>query len=156
MSRAKPPSAPPEEARRIADFLRTLAAQAEADPALALSLREALQQSGLTPTASDGRAARPRKHAGDTDGREGGRRGAGTAAPPDPPDPFVVYREHGEEALRTVLGAQDLATLRGLIRAHRLDPARISARWTSPERVIALIVRQVQARADIGKAFARV
>ncbi len=58
--------------------------------------------------------------------------------------------------MRTVLEAQNVTTLRALIRSHRLDPARISARWTAPDRLIALIVQQVRASANIGKAFARV
>ncbi len=72
------------------------------------------------------------------------------------PDPFVLLRERGEIGLRAALEELELATLRQLVRAHHLDPARISARWTARDRVVTLIVTQVQARANHGKAFARV
>jgi hypothetical protein len=67
-----------------------------------------------------------------------------------------VLRVSGEVGLRATLDALELVTLRQIVRAHRLDPARISARWTVRERVIALIVDQVKARANHGKAFARI
>jgi hypothetical protein len=71
-------------------------------------------------------------------------------------DPFALLRDRGEAHLRTHLAALDLPALRQIIRVHRLDPARISARWTNRERLVALIVDQVRARADHGKAFSRV
>ncbi|HEY8322936.1 MAG TPA: hypothetical protein VIG77_00485 [Ktedonobacterales bacterium] len=63
--------------------------------------------------------------------------------------------------VRQLLAAQfpqwaDLPTLRAIVRERRLDPARISARWTARERVISLIVDQVKARANHGQAFRRV
>ncbi|HEU5349710.1 MAG TPA: hypothetical protein VFU63_13950, partial [Ktedonobacterales bacterium] len=79
-----------------------------------------------------------------------------SAAAAELPDPFQVLRQHGEAALRTLLGQLDIASLRQIVRAHRLDPARISARWTSTDRVITLIIEQVRARANHGRAFERV
>lgn len=164
MPRGKPP-APAEhdqaaaEQRQVAAFLRGLAARAEADPALAAAVAAALEESGLLASAHSvaeglvgalGRvAARPAR--GKTPSSPTGEAAVGTAL-----DPFVVYREHGEGGLRTALAGLDVAALHALIRARRLDPARISARWTAPERLIALIVQQVQARANIGRAFAQV
>ncbi|MGH2504479.1 MAG: hypothetical protein ACRDID_18385, partial [Ktedonobacterales bacterium] len=72
------------------------------------------------------------------------------------PDPFAVYRAQGVEGLRAMLDALDLPTLRAIVRERRLDPARISARWTARERVISLIIDQVKARANHGQAFRRV
>jgi hypothetical protein len=68
----------------------------------------------------------------------------------------VLLREGGESGLRAALAGLDLASLRQLVRTHRLDPNRVSARWSAHERVVALIVDQVRARANHGKAFARV
>ncbi len=63
----------------------------------------------------------------------------------------------GEEvALRRALDGLELQELRAVVRAQRLDPARVSSRWTARERVIALIVDQVKARLHHGRAFERV
>lgn len=139
----------------VAAFLRALARRAETDAVFAGQLRAALAESGLT-AATDapaaGASARSRRAA----------RNAASAAPEAapaanaPPDPFSVYRAQGEERLRATLDGLDLAALRAIVRAHRLDPARISARWTTRERVIGLIVDQVKARANHGRAFERV
>jgi hypothetical protein len=68
----------------------------------------------------------------------------------------VLLRVHGEQALRATLDGLDLASLQRIVRAHHLDPHRVSARWSARERVIGLIVEQVRARAQHGKAFERV
>lgn len=79
-----------------------------------------------------------------------------TTSQPTAPDPFAVMRAQGENGLRAALDALDLGALRQIVRAHRLDPARISARWANRERVIALIVDQTRARLNHGRAFERV
>lgn len=145
-----------EEGRMVGAFLRGLAARAETNDALAEQIAAALRESGLVATAAtvDGQ--------GGSTGRlrsaksAGARRGGGQAEAVEAPDPFVVLRERGEPGLRAELDGLDLADLRQIVRAHRLDPGRISARWTARERVMALIVDQVRARADHGKAFGRV
>lgn len=141
------------ETRAVSAFLRALAARAEGDPALAEQIAAALRESGLlvgdvTGNAHVSLAAKPMGRK-----RSMGRApvGAGEA-----PDPFVVLRERGEAGLRATLEGMELAVLRQIVRTHRLDPARISARWTARERVITLIVDQVRARANHGKAFSRV
>lgn len=141
------------ETRAVSAFLRALAARAEADPALAEQIAAALRESGLmagdvTGNVHASLAAKPRGRK-----RSMGRapEGAGEA-----PDPFVLLRERGEAGLRATLEGMELAVLRQIVRTHRLDPARISARWTARERVITLIVDQVRARANHGKAFSRV
>lgn len=139
----------------VAAFLRALARRADTDPTFAEQLRAALAESGLvaaTRAPATGASARSRRAA----------RNAVSAAPTGasaadaPPDPFSVYRAQGEERLRATLDGLDLAALRAIVRAHRLDPARISARWTTRERVIGLIVDQVKARANHGRAFERI
>ncbi|MGH2516065.1 MAG: hypothetical protein ACRDHP_10465 [Ktedonobacterales bacterium] len=134
-------------------FLRALAVRAEADGALAAQIAAALRESGLLP--GDEVAVARATAAEQAGGRKRGA-GASTVKGLEAPDPFVVLRERGEAGLRAALDALDLPALRQIVRAHRLDPARISARWTARDRVIALIVDQVRARADHGKAFARV
>ena len=150
-----------EETRTLAAFLRELAERAERDPALAARLREALGASGLLDANGHPRrataAGKERTQASAAIRRVTHRASRGAATDADsPPDPFVLLREHGEAGLRTALEGLDLATLRTIVRSHRLDPARISARWTARERVIELIVTQVRGRANLGKAFARV
>lgn len=145
------------EARGLAAHLRDLAERAECDPALAARLRDALRASGLL---DDAALTHPRRTArvstpSATSTARRGRRQTGVAGD-EPPDPFVLLRERGEAGLRAALDGLDLAALRAIVRDHRLDPARISARWTVRERVIELIVQQVRGRANLGKAFARV
>lgn len=154
LSHPQPPSA---DAAAVSAFLRSLADRAQADPAFAAQVHAALRESGLLPTAT-----------ADADPADAPalvkppRRPAHTgAAPANKPaalalDPFAVLRDRGEPGLQASLESLDLVSLRQLVRAHRLDPARISARWTARDRVIALIVDQVRARANHGKAFSRV
>jgi hypothetical protein len=136
--------ATPEQRRAVATFLRRLAEQAERDETLAATLHALLAESGLLTNATvagKGRASRP----------------ARAATPADAPvDPFPLLRDGGESGLRARLDTLDLAALRQIVRAHRLDPARISTRWTARERVVSLIVEQTRARVNHGKAFSRV
>lgn len=147
-----------EETRTLAAFLRELAERAEHDPALAAHLRAALMASGLLDDAVRSRRGTAKIERAPAATRRS-TRSAGARSGPEtdaPPDPFVLLRERGEAGLRTALEGLDLAALRAIVRSHRLDPARISARWTARERVIELIVTQVRGRANHGKAFARV
>lgn len=135
----------------VSAWLRALAKRAENDAAFAAQMLDAARESGLTaalpPDAAPARDSRARRSASN---------------PPAPAssmpalDPFAVYRAQGVEGLRAALGALDLPALRAIVRERRLDPARISARWTAHERVISLIVDQVKARANHGHAFDRV
>jgi hypothetical protein len=71
-------------------------------------------------------------------------------------DPFTILREQGQGGLRARMLLLDLDALRTLVRSHRLDPGRIASRWTDRERLVELIVEQVQARAGLGRAFEHV
>jgi hypothetical protein len=137
--------------KAIGSFLRGLASRVESDAALALQIQSALEESGLLERRES----------------SGGQKGKRTrvknlalpvAAAPvaAPPDPFRVLREHGEKELRETLEKVDIDHLHAIVRTYRLDPARISARWTRRERVIELIVTQVLAQAAHGRAFSRV
>jgi len=149
MSRGKP-KAGSEDAEAAARLLRELAERAERDPAFGIQLAEAVRSSGLldnTPQQPSTSASARKKSA------TGQKRPTVTTT--ELPDLFQVLRQHGEDALRAQLAQLDIASLRQIVRAHRLDPARISARWTATDRVIALIVDQVRARANHGRAFER-
>lgn len=149
MSRGKP-KAGGEDAEAAARLLRELAERAERDPAFGMQLAEAVRSSGLldatSPQSSTSASVRKKP-------ANGAKRPAPTTS--GLPDPFQTLRQHGEDALRTQLAQLDIAALRQIVRAHRLDPARISARWTATDRVITLIVDQVRARANHGRAFER-
>lgn len=148
----------PEDARAVATFLRLLAKRVEGDPIFATHVAAALRESGLLSALPAANLEAPSR-------ARAGRRATKAEAPLHDaavadgvasPDPYALLRVHGEDGLRAALEALDLSTLRVIVRTHRLDPARISARWTTRDRVIGLIVAQVQARANHGKAFSRV
>lgn len=137
----------------IAGFLRRLAKRVERDPEFGRAVAAVLVESGLLAQQPARRGTA--SAAGGTRTRAVPRAGAAEGDMP-PMDPFAVLRQRGEAGLRADLRDLDVPAMRQLVRAHRLDPARISARWTNRERLIALIVDQVRARADHGKAFARI
>jgi len=137
-----------DDAEAAARLLRELAERAERDPSFGIQLAEAVRSSGLLDAPSPRTPATARK-------KPANRAKRPTATAAVLPDPFQVLRQHGEDALRDQLARLDIASLRQIVRAHRLDPARISARWTATDRVIMLIVDQVRARANHGRAFER-
>lgn len=149
------PHAQETEDRRVAlsAFLRALARRVEQDPAFARTLLAVYAESSASPPV-----VLPQPQSAATGTRERTRRAAVVeAAPPAPAlDPFALLREHGEAGLRERLSHLELPALRAILRAHRLDPARIAARWTARERIADLIVEQVRARSSLGRAFERV
>lgn len=143
---------PTEEQRRVVAFLRGLADQAERDESFAATLGRLLCDAGLLTIEGIDPAQPPRavkKRSARAQASEAAREGS-------PLDPFAVMRVDGEGGLRSRLEALDIAALRQVVRAHRLDPARISARWTVRERVVSLIVDQTRARVNHGRAFTHV
>jgi hypothetical protein len=129
---------PTAETRALVETLRAVASQVEADPALA-ALLMAAPGSKAEREATAQTTPRPARE---------------VVAPPL--DPFAELRQSGEQGLQEALASLDLASLKAIVRAYRIDPARISARWTAPERIIELIVEQTQARLNHGRAFERV
>lgn len=129
---------PTAETRALVETLRAVASQVEADPALAARLiaGPAIKAEYEAPAQTPPRLARE------------------VVAPPL--DPFTVLRQSGEQGLQEALASLDLASLKAIVQAYRIDPARISARWTAPERIIDLIVEQALARLNHGRAFERV
>ncbi len=143
------------QATRIAAFFQSLSARAERDPQLAAILAACLEESGLIAVAAARNAEAERAATRQTRRRASARTNTNEARP-ETLDPFSVWRAQGEEALRRALEEMGLQELRIVVRAHRLDPARVSSRWTARDRVIALILEQVKARLNHGRAFERV
>jgi hypothetical protein len=134
-----------KEKSAVGSFLRGLALRAEADATFAVHIQSALEESGLLESRESRRPS----------GRKPGRRPGSPKEikPTAPLDPFQVFREQGASELRETLEKVDLEELHAIVRKYRLDPARISSRWTRSERVIDLIVDQVTAYARHGQAF---
>lgn len=158
-------------------FFADLARRVRENPALARELAAALDTSGLAgsitgavavaasdggvaaqgdpPSAKDTPTPTPRSRRATTRPVSSAATArAGTETPL--PDPFALLRAGGDDGLRQSLEQYDSYDLQRIIRAHRLDPARISARWTARDRLLALIVDQVRARANHGRAFEHV
>lgn len=166
---ATPPPARPRPANgavsvpslpAVADLLRAVANSIERDPVLARSLLGDQTESGPAITTASGTNASSDPVADKAERLSttpGTKRPARSATASNPAlDPFAVLRAHGESGLRTQLHTLDVEGLRTVVRAHRLDPARIASRWTDRERLVALIVEQVRARAGVGRAFERI
>lgn len=154
-------SAAGADPRAVAAFLRGLAERVEGDAAFGREVAALLAESGLLADtarrpgkAREGKARQP--ESGARTATMVARSASGASEDAAPPDPFALLREQGEDGLRAALARLELGVLRQVVRQHRLDPARISARWTTRERVVDLIVTQVRARSDHGRAFARV
>ncbi len=131
-------TAPNDEIQALVETLRAVASQIEADPALAARLMGGSAKKVEAAERTQA-AARPARE---------------MVAPPL--DPFAILRQSNEQGLREALAALDLASLKAIVRAYRLDPARLSGRWTAPERITELIVEQTMARLNHGRAFERV
>jgi hypothetical protein len=139
---------PGADMKAVGSFLRGLASRVESDAALALQIQSALEESGLLER---------RETTGGRKVKKAPVKNPTAPAPAaTPPDPFRILREHGEKELRETLEKVDFDDLHAIVRTYRLDPARISSRWTRRERVIELIVTQVAAQASFGRAFSRV
>ena len=136
-----------KEKNAVGSFLRGLARRAEADASLAVHIQSALEESGLLESLESHQPSRRKS------GRSLGS--PKESKPAAPLDPFQVLREQSIVALRETLEKLDLEELHAIVRKYRLDPARISSRWTRSERVIDLIVDQVTAYAKHGQAFSR-
>lgn len=148
---------PAERVTTIAAMLRLAAASIEGNPALARALIEGpeagaqIQPAPETAVRSAGRRSRTLVQPSEGTSSTGTPLEAGRAM-----DPFTILREQGKSGLRARMLLLDLEALRTLVRSHRLDPGRIASRWTDRERLVELIVEQVQARAGLGRAFERV
>jgi hypothetical protein len=146
MSRGKSPTGG-DDAEAGGKLLRELAERAKRDPAFGAQVADAVRASGLLDVVQAPGASKAKRTAASKQT---------PASANEIPDPFQLFRHHGDVGLRSRLEQLDIAALRQIVRAHRLDPARISARWTNRERVLMLIVDQVRARSNHGRAFERI
>jgi hypothetical protein len=69
------------------------------------------------------------------------------------PDVFAALQEKGEQEFRFWLRSLDIIILKKIIKINGFDPAKVSARWTEPDKFVALIVEQSVARLKRGSAF---
>jgi hypothetical protein len=69
------------------------------------------------------------------------------------PDVFAALQEKGEEEFRFWVRTLDIPALKAVIRRNGFDPAKVSQRWTDPDKFAALVVEQAVARAKRGSAF---
>lgn len=126
----------PDVARALARLVEAVATEATRTTRFARALDRAL--SPPSPAAHD-RTADRRQRAG--------RRARGLF------DPFAVFAESGEEALRARLAALDLEQLRDIVAEHGMDHDRLAMKWKDPQRVLDRIVERVEARSSKGSAF---
>ncbi len=127
----------PELASALARLTMAIASEALHNQRLARALSEVCRSQGVVDPAS----------ARSSPGGRRSRRSAG------PWDPFVVYAEQGEAALRDRLTALDLEQLRDIIAEHGMDTDRLAMKWRDPSRVVDRIVERVVDRAAKGDAF---
>ncbi len=69
------------------------------------------------------------------------------------PDVFAALQEKGEREFRFWLRSLDITTLKAIVKKNGFDPAKASARWTEPDKFVALIAEQTVARLKRGSAF---
>ncbi|MEV3901748.1 hypothetical protein AB0K11_05435 [Mycobacterium sp. NPDC050551] len=68
-------------------------------------------------------------------------------------DPFAVYRESGEDGLRSRLSELNPDQLKDIIAEHGMDHDRLAMRWKTPKKLIDRIVEKVTAAVAKGSAF---
>ena len=122
-----------ELGERLRAFMEIIVAEARSNPRLARRLRQALDAA--------------------TDEENTGRRNPRHHRRPSPIlDPFALY-EQGEDRLRHALAELDLDQLKDVVAGYGMDRARLALRWTTPGRLVELIVETVRTRAHKGDVF---
>lgn len=124
----------PELATVLAELVAAVATEAHKSPRLAHRLSEVLLDGGTRRDTSVAKRAR---------------------RAPGPWDPFALYTEHGEQALRERLRTLELEQLRDIVAEHGMDTDRLAMKWRDPERVVGRIVDRVVDRAAKGEGFRR-
>lgn len=69
------------------------------------------------------------------------------------PDVFEELERLGPEEFAFSLRAYDTRILKAIVSSNGFDPEKKSARWTEPDKFIALIKQQMEARLRRGAAF---
>lgn len=111
---------------QILELLRHMATTAQADPAEAAHVRDALLESGILEVFQLTQSSNA----------------AGAI------DALDLLDAGGAPALRARLEQLTLADLRQVITAHNYDPERQTTRWRSPKKLIDLIVAKAQQQLD--------
>lgn len=131
-------SSNPHLAARLARLVQVVAAEAARTQRFARALSKALEEP-------------LEKNEVSSDHRGGAKRG--NRRDPGRIDPFAVFADGGEPALRGQLELLDLEQLRDIVAEHGMDHDRLALKWKDPNRVITRIVERVTARAAKGSAF---
>jgi hypothetical protein len=74
-------------------------------------------------------------------------------APKEVPDVLSALQQRGESEFRFWLRDFDLQTLKAIVKVNGFDVARLSQRWTDPDKFIVLIAEQAAARLRRGSGF---
>lgn len=69
------------------------------------------------------------------------------------PDVLSVLEQKGDQEFRFWLRSLHLATLKAIVKSNGFDVARVSQRWTDPDKFVALIAEQAGARLRRGSGF---
>jgi len=126
--------------KKLLEFARVVADQAERDPAFAEQIIVAL---GLEEKRSDqGTAPKRAVNAG----RPRNRRPAAVL------DPVALVRE-GEASLRSRLSALTLDQLKDIVAEHGMDPSKQAMKWKNVDKVTDWIIELSLERSKKGDAF---
>lgn len=68
-------------------------------------------------------------------------------------DPFSEYAQKGDDGFRSLLEELTNEQLIAIIRAHRLDPSRLAAKWKNRDRLVQFIIDRVKGLASKGSSF---
>jgi hypothetical protein len=71
------------------------------------------------------------------------------------PDVHAEWSARGETDFRLWLRGQPIPTIRAVIRAQDLDPARRTAKWKECEKLADFVADSIRARLSRGSAFIR-
>lgn len=132
-------SSDPHLASVLARLVQAVAAEASRTQRFARALSRALEE--------------PSRSKQPTHDRDNARRG--NRRSPGPIDPFAIFAEGGEPALREQLATLDLEQLRDIVAEHGMDHDRLAMKWKDLHRIESRIIERVAARASKGSAFRR-
>lgn len=71
------------------------------------------------------------------------------------PDVLAALQEKGIHEFAFWLRSFDLPTLKAIVKANGFDVAKVSQRWTEPDKFVTLISEQAAAQLRRGSAFLR-
>lgn len=136
----------PQAAQLIAGLTRVIIEEADRSSRFAAALTEAVDAlrpaDGTAVPAAPAPAPRTRAVAPKRVARQ-----------PGPFDPFVVYREAGDQGLSAQLGELTVDQLRDIIAEQELDTRKETGRKRKPEVLVAWIVERVEASENKGSVF---